>query len=94
MENNVRQLLPIGSVVLLEDAEKKVMIYGIKQTDNETEVEYDYLGVVYPEGCMGDGTSFFFNHDQIATVCYRGFEDEERETFIDRLETYYDNKEQ
>ena len=90
MSNNIKELLPIGSVALLEGAQKRVMIYGVKQTDNETDIEYDYIGVVYPEGCMGDGSSFFFNHEQIDQVFYRGFEDEERDAFIERLEAYYD----
>ena len=34
--NNVKELLPIGSVVVLKGGEKKLMIFGIKQTDQET----------------------------------------------------------
>ena len=50
MQNNVRELLPIGTVVLLEGATKKAMIYGVKQIDRSTDTEYDYLGVVYGRG--------------------------------------------
>ncbi|MBR1629726.1 MAG: DUF4176 domain-containing protein [Lachnospiraceae bacterium] len=88
----MRELLPIGSVVLLKEATKKAMIYGVKQEDKSDGVEYDYLGVVYPEGNMGDGTQFFFNHDMIDQVFFRGFENEERAAFIDRLEEYYNQK--
>lgn len=90
MENNVRELLPIGSVVILKEASKKAMIYGIKQINTATDIEYDYIGVIYPEGNMGDGTQFFFNHDAIEEIFFRGFEDEERELFIERLADYYD----
>ena len=90
MNNNVRDLLPIGSVVLLKEGTKKAMIYGIKQVDKATDTEFDYLGVVYPEGNLGDGSQFFFNHDAIDQVFYRGYEDEERATFIDKLAKYYD----
>ncbi len=89
MKDKIRELLPIGSVVLLEGAVKRVMIYGVMQTDSETEEEYDYLGVVYPEGSMGDGSSFFFDHDQIETVFFHGYDDEERAEFITKLEDYY-----
>ena len=92
MKNNVRELLPIGSVVILEGAEKRTMIYGVKQIDSATEIEYDYIGVMYPEGNMGDGTSYFFNHDSIVNVFYRGYEDEERTAFIEKLADYYDQK--
>lgn len=89
---NIKELLPIGTVVLLEGAEKRLMIYGVKQTDQETREEYDYIGVVYPEGNMGQGTQFLFNHDQIKEVFYKGFEDEERNEFIDKLNAYYEQK--
>lgn len=92
MKNNVRELLPIGSVVILEEASKKAMIYGVKQINKANDVEYDYIGVVYPEGNMGDGTQFFFNHEAISQVFFRGYEDEERNAFIDRLEAYYDQQ--
>ena len=85
----IKKLLPIGPVVLLEEGKKRLMIYGIKQTEQETQQEYDYIGVVYPEGNMGQGTQFLFNHNQIKEVFYKGFEDEERRMFIERLADYY-----
>lgn len=92
MKNNVKELLPIGSVVLLKGATKKVMVFGVKQVDSATDIEYDYLGVVYPEGNLGEGSSFFFAHDQIDKVFHRGYEDAERDAFIQRLKAYYDSK--
>ncbi|WP_031547622.1 DUF4176 domain-containing protein [Oribacterium sp. FC2011] len=92
MKNNVRELLPIGSVVILKEAKKKVMVFGVKQGDKATGKEYDYIGVVYPEGSMGEGTQFFFDHEAIDKVFFKGFDDEERTKFIDKLANYYDNK--
>lgn len=89
---DIKELLPIGSVVLLEGGKKRVMIYGIKQTDQETQEEYDYIGVVYPEGNMGQGTQFLFNHDNIIEVFFKGYNDEERQDFIQRLADYYAQK--
>lgn len=88
----IKELLPIGSVVLLEGGKKRVMIYGIKQIEQETQEEYDYIGVVYPEGNMGKGTQFLFNHDKIQEVFHKGYEDEERQEFIQRLSDYYAQK--
>ena len=85
----IKGLLPIGSVVLLKNGKKKVMIYGIKQTDQSSGIEYDYISVLYPEGNMGDGTQFLFNHEDIDDIFFRGYEDEEREGFIDNLSKYY-----
>lgn len=85
----VRELLPIGSIVLLEEGIKKLMIYGVKQTDNADGKLYDYIGVVYPEGNMGEGTQFLFNHENIDQIVFRGFEDREREIFIGKLDEFY-----
>lgn len=87
---NFSELLPIGSVVLLKNANKKLMIYGVGQTDSTNNIDYDYIGVMYPEGNMGEGTQFLFNHSDIAQVFFRGYEDEDRETFIRMLQNAYD----
>ena len=79
----IRELLPIGSVVLLKDGRKKVMICGVKQTD--------YISVLYPEGYVGDGSQFLFNHGDIDQIFFKGYEDNEREDFINRLDAYYKN---
>ena len=92
MTNNIRELLPIGSVVLLKEGKKKAMIFGIKQTDKASGKEYDYIGVVYPEGNLGEQLQFFFQHENIDQVFFRGYEDEERNRFIEKLAAYYDNK--
>lgn len=67
--------LPIGSVVLLKNANKRVMIYGriVRSTDDET--VYDYVGCPYPEGAMGSDDKLLFNHDQIQMVYFIGFQD-------------------
>lgn len=89
--NNVKELLPIGSVVLLRNGEKRLMIFGVKQTDKDAQVDYDYIGVLYPEGNIGPGGQFFFNHKDIVEVSFRGYSDEERETFIERLYQHFEN---
>ena len=88
----IKDLLPIGSVVLLEGGKKRVMIYGVRQIEQETQEEYDYIGVVYPEGNMGQGSQFVFNHDKIQELFFKGYEDEERQDFIQRLSDYYAQK--
>ena len=85
---NVKEYLPIGSVVLLKNGESKVMIYGIKQTTSGND-EYDYIGVLYPEGNLGDEYTFLFNHQSIDKVFFRGYEDEEREAFIESIADFY-----
>lgn len=89
----IKGLLPIGSVVMMKSASKKAMIFGVKQKDMATDVEYDYIGVIYPEGNLGDGSQFFFNHENIAEVFFRGYENEERQKFVEQLSEYYSNRE-
>jgi hypothetical protein len=84
------ELLPIGSVVILKNAVKKLMIFGVGQTESEENKEYDYIGVMYPEGNMGDGSQYLFNHSDIDKIYFRGYEDEERNKFIELLQNFYD----
>ena len=78
-------LLPLGRVVKLKNGKKKVMIYGVKQTDANTDITYDYVGVLYPEGNIGQEYQLLFFHDAIEEIYFRGYEDEEREEFIKKL---------
>ena len=89
---NVNELLPIGSIVLLEGAEKKLMIFGVGQTQLEENKDFDYIGVVYPEGNMGEGSQFLFNHSDIEEIVFRGYEDEERDNFLEMLNSYFEEK--
>ena len=62
---DIKNLLPIGSVALLKGGEKRLMIIGIVQSDSNRKREvYDYLGVMYPEGHIGDGFQYLFNEER------------------------------
>lgn len=87
----IEKLLPIGSVVKLQNGEKRLMIFGVKQTDNDSGIEYDYIGVVYPEGNLGPEVQFLFNHENIEEVFFRGYEDEERVEFVGKLADFYND---
>lgn len=82
----VKDLLPVGSIVLLKNGEKRLMITGIMQGEIvglfRKIKTYDYIGVIYPEGYTDDTMQYLFNHDDIVKVLFRGFEDEERVKFI------------
>ena len=80
-EKEIRdKFLPIGTVVLLKDGNKKVMItsYLIFPTGNDEKKDmYDYGGCLYPEGVIDSKTGIGFNHDQIVEVCHYGHEDDD-----------------
>lgn len=79
------ELLPIGSVVLLKDGEKRLMIYGIKQFNGEKNELYDYVGCLYPEGNMTPKYNYVFNHVDIEIVYFVGLVDAEFELFRKNL---------
>ena len=84
------ELLPIGSVVLLHNGKKKVMIIGVMQRDRNK--RYDYLGVLYPEGSLGPTSQVLFDNENVKELFFRGYEDEERDKFVDFLTDYYKDK--
>ena len=75
-------LLPIGSVVLLNDSTKRVMIIGLCQKGgNDPEKVWDYAGVVFPEGYLSADKVFLFDTNQIKQVYQIGYLDVESLNF-------------
>ncbi|WML41342.1 DUF4176 domain-containing protein [Neobacillus sp. OS1-2] len=74
--------LPIGSVVLLEGGTKRVMIYGRKQQELNTNKIWDYIACLYPEGNINEQYMYLFNHDQIEKIYFIGYQDEEEFEFV------------
>ncbi len=82
----MRDLLPIGSVVLLKGAVKKIMIIGYMAIDKEnTSKTYDYSGCIYPEGLLSSDQTLLFDHEQINQVFFEGYQNEESELFKNQL---------
>ena len=80
------KFLPVGSVVLLEGATKRLMITGFCTMDAANQsVMYDYSGCLYPEGMISSDETALFNHDQIIEVYHVGFSDEEEVSFKQKL---------
>lgn len=67
--------LPIGSVVLLKEGKKRVMIYGRRMKTKGEDKEYDYMGCIYPEGASGNDDVILFNQEQIQMIYFIGFQD-------------------
>ncbi len=74
---NLKNSLPIGSVVMVKGIKRKVMIFGYKQKRRgQNENVFDYIGVVYPEGHIDNRLHIGFNQENIEKVIFRGYEDE------------------
>ena len=81
----MKEYLPIGSVVILNDGEKTIMIYGRKQVHAETNVMYDYVACLYPEGNLNEEYTYLFNHNQIREVLFTGFINDDETVFLEVL---------
>lgn len=78
--------LPIGTVVLLKEAQKRVMIIGFCgiAEENKNKV-FDYIGCLYPEGLVSSNQTLLFDHSQIEKIFYKGLIDEEEKKFKSKL---------
>lgn len=80
-------MLPIGTVVLLKDALKKLMIVGYKQMSLKDKGRiYDYVGVVYPAGSLGDEMRIPFDNENIQDIVFMGYRNSEFDNMIAALE--------
>ena len=81
-------LLPIGTVVLLKNSKKRIMIIGVvqKQVKEGEEIVWDYSACFYPEGYMGPDKTFLFNSHQIEKVFAVGYQDQEQFAFKEKID--------
>ena len=80
-------VLPIGSVVLLKDGDRKLMICGVCVTKEDVDSRmFDYSGVLYPDGLEDLDKLYLFNRDSIEQVFYVGYMDENSEEFLPKAE--------
>lgn len=78
--------LPIGSVVILKEAKKRVMITGYCAVDNDNpEKVFDYSACLFPEGILSSSQLGLFNHEQIDKIIFLGLEDEEVTAFTSKI---------
>ncbi len=87
MNGQIREkYLPVGTVVLLQNGTKRVMINGFCTMDasNPNRV-FDYSGVLFPEGSLSSDQTLLFDHNQIVRIDHLGLEDEEEKSFKVKL---------
>lgn len=79
--------LPLGSVIMLEGGDHRVMITGYGHTLNGQEhIVYDYVGCLWPEGTLGSDQTLAFNRSQVNEVYFLGYQTEGQQVFIARIE--------
>jgi hypothetical protein len=85
--------LPLGSIVLLNGGIQKIIIIsrGLIVENNGQELFFDYAGVPYPRGLVGDSVAYF-NADNIAKVVFEGYSDEDNQVIVDNINKYIESK--
>lgn len=87
-----KKYLPLGTVVLLKGAKKKVMITGYLPVDKNKKNVYDYLACIWPIGYLDSETMLAFNEDVINNVYFVGCSDEEQKEFAKELSPHDRNE--
>lgn len=78
----MNRILPIGSVVMLEDGQVPLMIIGyMQQFGQQPDVFADYLGVPYPAGSVSLMSQLGFQMTDIDHVIFEGYKDESFEPY-------------
>lgn len=86
MNNNYGKFLPVGTVVLLKGAKKRLMITGFCSFDEQKKDKaYDYTGCLYPEGIISSKQMALFDHNQIEKIYHLGLSDDEEKAFKSNL---------
>lgn len=84
--SKIKELLPVGSVVLLKDATRKVIVIGYAAVENGKKEIWDYIGCAYPIGVVSSDSNLLFNREQIKEVVLSGYSDDEGEEFRRMIE--------
>lgn len=83
------EFLPLGSVVVLEGGTQRLIIVGrgLNVRAEDDVYFFDYAGVPYPNGMVGDRMAYF-DHETIEKVFFTGYSDDEDEIIVARLNEY------
>ena len=92
MKEIKEKYLPIGTVVILKGATKRLMISGFCAIDNSNKDKiWDYSGCMYPEGFLNSNQICLFDHDQIEKIYHIGLSnDNEEKEFKANLNIFMD----
>lgn len=85
----MEKILAIGSVVKvnMKNLEKPIMIIGrfMKSSKEPESKMYDYLGVVYPYGFVGNDNLILFDEEGIEQILYEGYINQDELDLSDNL---------
>lgn len=78
----MERLLPIGSIVILNNGKQKLMITGRGSLYNNggTIGYFEYSACIYPFG-VANQQALFFNHENIKEIIFEGYSDADEEEY-------------
>lgn len=82
----IQGLLPIGSVVMLEGGEHRLMITGYGHHLPDSDEVSDYVGCPWPEGILRADQNYLFNGDTIAEVFFLGYQTDGQKVLVAKME--------
>lgn len=80
-----KNMLPLGTVVLLKGGQKRLMICGRVMTRAGEDKIYEYCGVYFPEGITDPKSMFFFDKEAIDRVFFLGYKDIEEQNYSEKV---------
>ncbi|MBC1936477.1 DUF4176 domain-containing protein [Listeria grandensis] len=87
-------LLSVGSVVYLNEGRVKIVImtrYPLVEAENK-KMYFDYMGSKFPEG-LDPKQTIYFNEENIDSVVFEGYQDEEEKRYQVVLQELVKNSE-
>ncbi len=73
----MNMFLPIGSVVMIRQSDRRLMIIGRDQRDKKTNEAFDYIACYFPEGVQESSRVLHFNKEDILLVFSLGYLNED-----------------
>lgn len=81
---NKEEILPLGTVVTLKNGDESALMIvarGSIVENNREEVYFDYGAVLIPQGMLAPEAVYFFNKDNVETIIFEGFKNEQEIEF-------------
>ena len=87
----MNKLLPLGTVVKLNDSQELMIIGYFAKEDNSSNQIYDYIGCNYPFG-FDNKNHCLFNRESIKSISFVGYQTKELSDVRKVLCDFYNNQ--
>lgn len=77
-----KTLLPLGSIVIIKGALKKLMI--VNRANVVADKYFDYGAILYPEGMIDENLAYF-NQEDILKIVSKAYSDDDDELMVEQL---------